>query len=294
MISDRLLEIVRPVTEPCECRGEDPRCPCGGSGLSWRREPSATYLSPSRVSLLASCPRKYWWRYIKQFEVPTPAPLIYGGAVQAALVHGTHVLDQPSRFGVTDPAEGEWLRLWGTRVVEAYKEKYEPNGPPEGLEVPLAVKLADPTEMTPGGVWLICRADAIDGADLIENKLVSAIREWDPHSDLQTMALRLAAREMGLEIRRVRYRQTRKPRKPPQFDEAALRTAAAYKPVCDEQTAELSPEDPALDELHETLVQWAAILAAHGSTNMWPANLSACTQYGKCEYYGVCRMGEVE
>jgi hypothetical protein len=267
------------------------------------------HLSASAVSTLLACPQKYGFSYEDKIEpVDKPSPLTMGGAFQRAI----ELNDPEAGFEdvmnarVTREQEDYDKLLIDATVVRAaatlYLATYEPAGD-STKEFEYRVRLRNPfTGRYSNTFDLLGFADEFGeedgGAVLIENKLVGQISSLSVRRLPLDRQIALACygiwRATGREVKKVRYRFTRKPSIRQKKDESPnsfiARLEADYQARPDfylqEEVWYRSTED--LARIEAELWEWAEQVRALRKRELWPRNTSHCHDYGGCSFLPIC------
>lgn len=276
-----------------------------------------SHISHTSLGVFLACEQKFDWQYEKRLTPAVAAePLALGRAFAHALELSSPELgekhlreqaaaEQERAAGnpwLTAPSSDE-VDVQATIVREASRAYINHYGThAQTREVELRARVRNPAV---GGRYslthdLLARVDALDTSGVLyEDKLTGAIPKRSLASRLKldrqvTIGCYLAWRCLGIEIREVRYRLTKKPqirrRKDESHDDFLERIAADYDGRPDEYLHEESltrtPED--FLRLERELWRWTERIRDSRRDGTWPRNVSHCADFGGCAFLPLC------
>lgn len=268
------------------------------------------HLSHSAVSTLLACPQKYGFSYENKLEPMARRPaLSMGKAFQESIEYGDpeigyNAIMDDERF-ITDQ-EGENKRMIEATTVRAGSRLYLASYPAQTQsqkEYEYRVKLRNPYTGSYSRTFdLLGYADELaeEGGNLVvtENKFVGQIGALQIRKlplDRQ-VALECYGiwRATGREVKKVRYRWTRKPSIKPRKGEAigdfCQRLELDYHSRPDfylhEEVIFRSTAD--LVRVEAELWEWANLVRESRKRSLWSRNTGCCGDFGGCQFIPIC------
>jgi len=279
------------------------------------------HLSHSAIGTLLACNRRFEFRYEQGLEkIGRPEALTLGKAFHHAIEHGDPVAgaalldrlyeDQDDhdeilkQKAIVSGAAFAYLEAYGKMAPKKEGSKW---GEPVGREFAYRIRLRSPYTGAYSRTFdLLGYADGVidhgSYLELVEDKFVGQINKnavkrvrLDRQVTLEAYAL---WRITGKQVRKVRYRFTRKPsikqRQGENVAEFCQRGIDDYRDRSDfylvEDTTFRDADD--LLEIEEELWTWAEQVrqARHGY--IFPRNTASCDDYGGCEFLDLCTRGQ--
>lgn len=247
-------------------------------------EPEVLRISYSMASTYMDCPRKFWFKYVRNLGIKPSTPALFGIAMHKAIdayfamravVPAQDIFDR--NWPADDPEDPVRTRALAHKLIKKYHDKYETDGievvsfeDRKVNEIPL-----DPTDVE-NPIIFISLIDKIVRWDrmtlVMEHKTARQIVLARYSPNLQVSGYVWTARKLGHKIAGALV--------------DVIQTAATKQ----ELYRDLQTRGEAHDaEFVRTVKKIGLRMRTDAASGFYEPNFDSCTKYGECPYRRICR-----